>query len=309
MDEFTFIERLKKKIPPAKNAVLGIGDDAAVLRFSGPGRLVVSTDMIVEKVDFVLNRSEPEQIGRKALAVNLSDLAAMGAKPLAFVISIGKPAYVDARWLDRFYDGLLRLARRYKVDCVGGDFSAAKEFSASVTIFGTARKPIFRSGAKAGDWIAVTGRLGGSILRHHFDFTPRVREGLALARSGLVHSMIDISDGLCQDLHHILNASCVAAELDPRRIPVSSDAIHLGRKNSLAALERALTDGEDFELLFTVPGPAKSVLERRWKKECRGVSLNWIGRIVKGKPGIRWISNDKRVRMRRGLSRKGFRHF
>ena len=199
MDEFELIDKLKKKIPVSRYAAIGIGDDAAVLKRFGPGNLGISTDMLVENVDFVLNKLSPEKIGRKALAVNLSDLAAMGAEPLAFVLAIGKPKHVSVRWIERFYDGLLKLAKQYKIDCVGGDFSSAKEFSVSVTILGRTGRVVPRSGAKPGDWIGVTGSLGGSILKKHYDFTPRIREGKFLSRKGFVNSMIDVSDGLYQD--------------------------------------------------------------------------------------------------------------
>jgi len=178
MDEFSFIEYLKKKIRSSGRVSLGIGDDAAVLNVGKGKKLVVSTDVIVENVDFKIKTLSPEKIGRKALAINLSDLAAMGASPMAFVVTIGKPKYISAAWLKRFYNGLLKLAKQYDVACVGGDFSKSAEFFASVTILGEAlpRKIVKRSGAKPGDWIAVMGALGGSLLRHHYDFTPRVRE-------------------------------------------------------------------------------------------------------------------------------------
>ena len=308
MNEFLFIEYLKKKIPGSGRLSVGIGDDAAVLKKTGPGHLVVSTDMLVEDVDFVLDELSPEMIGRKTLAVSLSDLAAMGAEPLAFVLSIGKPAYVSTKWLGRFYNGLLKLARQYKIDCVGGDFSRAKEFSVSVTILGTATKPVLRSGARAGDWVGVTGRLGGSILRHHFEFTPRVKEGLWLMRSGLVHAMIDISDGLYQDLHHVLRASRVGAAIDLAGIPVSADAIRLSRGNKSAALKRALTDGEDFELLFTAAPRQKMMLEKIWKKKFQKVPLTWIGKIERKTPRIAWRREGKKVSPPK-LLRKGFSHF
>ena len=202
MDEFSFIEYLKKKIPARGRVRLGIGDDAAVLDIAKDKMLAVSTDVIVENVDFRIKTLSPEKIGRKALAVNLSDIAAMGASPSAFVISIGKPARVTTTWLKRFYSGLLALATQYDVPCIGGDLSRSKEFFANVTIFGEVSLDhlVKRSGATHGDWIAVTGALGGSIIRHHYDFTPRVREGVFIAGHITPTAMIDISDGLVQDL-------------------------------------------------------------------------------------------------------------
>jgi len=310
MDEFSFIDYLKRKMPGAGRISVGVGDDAAVLSVDKNKKLVVSTDVIVENVDFKINVLSPEKIGRKALAVNLSDIAAMGATPTAFVISIGKPASIRASWLKRFYAGLLKLAKQYDVVCIGGDFSSSKEFFASMTILGEVlpNQVVTRSGATAGDWIAVTGRLGGSLWRHHHDFTPRVREGLFLVKHVTPTAMIDISDGLVQDLSHILKSSKVGAVLDLGKIPVSSDAKKLAKGNSSKALERALSDGEDFELLFTVPPWQKIMLEKSWRKSFPKVPLTWIGKIEGKKPVIWWTSMGKVVAAPK-LTRKGFSHF
>jgi thiamine-monophosphate kinase len=310
MDEFSFIEYLKKKIPLSSRVLIGIGDDAAALGIGKNKRLVVSTDVIVEDVDFRIKSLSPEKIGRKVLAVNLSDIAAMGALPTAFVISIGKPSYIAASWLKRFYKGLLNLARQYNIACVGGDFSRSKEFFASVTIFGEAlpRQIVKRTGAKSGDWIVVTGALGGSFLKHHHDFTPRIREGLFLAQHIKPTAMIDISDGLVQDLSHILKASGVGAVLDLDKIPVSRDAKKISCGNKEKAYASALSDGEDFELLFTVSSPWKRKLEKIWKKEFPAVSLKWIGKIGGKTPHIFWRHDGKKITPPK-LARKGFSHF
>ena len=310
MNEFSFIEYLKKKIPGAGRVCVGIGDDAAVMSVDKSKKLVVSTDVIVENVDFKVKSLSPEKIGRKVLAVNLSDLAAMGALPTTFVISIGKPSYITTPWLKRFYKGLLALAKQYNVACIGGDFSSSREFFASITIFGEAspHQIVKRSGAKSGDWIIVTGALGGSLLRHHHDFTPRVLEGLFLVKHIKPTAMIDISDGLVQDLSHILKASGVGAVLDLDKIPVSRDARKISRGSDEKALTSALSDGEDFELLFTVPPRQKRMLEKIWKKEFSKVSLRWIGKIEGKSPRISWRRNGKVITKPR-LSQKGFSHF
>ncbi|MDD5225853.1 MAG: thiamine-phosphate kinase [Candidatus Omnitrophica bacterium] len=309
-NEFAFIEYLKKKIPESGRVSVGIGDDAAVLNVEKGKKLVVSTDAIVENVDFKIKDMSPEKIGRKALAVNLSDIAAMGAKPVAFVITIGKPKYISETWLKHFYNGLLTLARQYDVACAGGDFSSSKEFFASVAIFGEAspHQIAKRSGAKPGDWTAVTGSLGGSIRRHHYDFTPRVSEGLFLANYVAPTAMIDISDGLVQDLTHILKASRVGAVLDIDKIPISSDAKKMAKGNGGKALVRALSDGENFELLFTVRSRQKRGLEKIWKKQFPKVPLNWIGKVERGVSRISWCRNGKRVAPPK-LAGKGFCHF
>ncbi|MFA5167414.1 MAG: thiamine-phosphate kinase [Candidatus Omnitrophota bacterium] len=310
MNEFSFIEYLRKKIPGTGGVCVGIGDDAAVMSVDKSKKLVVSTDVIVENVDFKVKSLSPEKIGRKALAVNLSDLAAMGASPAAFVISIGKPPYITTPWLKRFYKGLLALAKQFNVACIGGDFSSSREFFASIAIFGEAspHQIVKRSGARPGDWIAVTGALGGSLLRHHHDFKPRVREGLFLVKHIKPTAMIDISDGLVQDLSHILKASGAGAVLDLDKIPVSRDARKISRGSDEKALTSALSDGEDFELLFTVSFRQKRILEKIWKKEFPEVSLRWIGKIEGKSPRISWRRNGKAVTEPR-LSQKGFSHF
>lgn len=310
MSEFSFIEYLKKEIPMTGRVCIGIGDDAAVLNLDKGKKLVVSTDVIVENVDFRIKELTPEKIGRKVLAINLSDLAAMGAKPIAFVIAIGKPKYISEIWLKRFYNGLLRIAKQYQVACIGGDSSGSKEFFASVTILGEASPDRFvtRFGAKQGDWITVTGALGGSILKHHYDFKPRVHEGLFLEKHIQPTSMIDVSDGLVQDLAHILRASRVGAILDLDKIPVSRDAIRINHGNEEKALVNALSDGEDFELLFTVSPRKKRALEKTWKKKFPQVPLKWIGKIEGKNPRISWRLNGKKVAPPK-LARKGFLHF
>lgn len=310
MNEFAWIDYLKKKMPKAKRVALGIGDDAAVLNVSKGSQLVVSTDVIVSGVDFKIKELSPEKVGRKALAVNLSDMAAMGAMPTAFVISVGKPPYISDLWLKRFYAGLLALAKQYNVACVGGDFSSSKEFFASVTIFGeaSASQVVQRTGAKSGDWIGVTGALGGSLGRHHYDFTPRVREGLFLAANRIPSAMIDVSDGLTQDLNHILRASKVGAVLDLDKIPVSADAKEQSGKNKDKPLAAALSDGEDFELLFTASPSKKKILDVVWRKKFPKTALTWIGRVDGKSSRIGWRIHGKNTVAPR-LLKKGFSHF
>ena len=278
-----------------------------------PGKnrqLAVSTDVIVENVDFIIKELSPEKIGRKALAINLSDMAAMGAKPMAFVITVGKPSSISSAWLERFYRGLLKLAEQYGVSCIGGDFSRSKEFFANITILGEPfnQHAIRRSGALPGDWIGVTGSLGGSRLSHHYDFTPRVQESAYLTKNFFLTSMIDISDGLVQDLQHILKASNVAAKIELDQVHLSRAAMKISKGNRGQALKRALSDGEDFELLFTVPFRQKSLLENRWKQKYPKIPLSWIGKIEKGKPVIHWFLKKKKVSIPK-LLQKGYSHF
>ncbi len=297
--EFELIKRLKRKIPrKMQGPKPGIGDDAAVLPGAGSEAWLLTTDAVVDGVDFQLGRIKPQDAGRKALAVNLSDIAAMGGEPAAFVAAIGIPAGFSAAWVEKCYDGMVRLARQYKVLFVGGDVSRSRTFFISIALLGRAprREVVLRSGAKAGDWIAVTGRLGGSIHGRHYSFEPRVREARFLARNFKPTAMIDISDGLAQDLGHVLKASRKGAQIDLNSIPVSAAA---------KGLKGALSDGEDFELLFTIPASRKKPLQRRWKRQFPRLRLSFIGRVTHGKQ-IEWKLNGKKTA---APARAGFQHF
>ncbi len=183
--EFKLIELLKNKIPRKLQGSIGIGDDAGALRLN-TGQVLLASDTVVDGVDFISGKIKPELAGRKALAVNLSDIAAMGGEPAAFVVNLGIPKKFSEKWILKFYDGLTALAKEYNLPCLGGDISKSRDFFASVSILGkSGRKMILRGGAKEGDWIGVTGKLGGSILGRHASFEPRVREGSLLAAAGV----------------------------------------------------------------------------------------------------------------------------
>lgn len=306
--EFKLIELLKKKIPLKLQGSIGIGDDAGALNLKA-GQVLLASDTVADGVDFISGKIKPELAGHKALAVNLSDLAAMGGEPAAFVVNLGIPKNFSEKWVLKFYDGMMALAKKHKLPCLGGDITKAGEFFASVSILGkSGGKMVLRSGAKKGDWIGVTGRLGGSILGRHASFEPRVREGKFLADSG-VSSMIDVSDGLLQDLGHVLKSSSKGAVLEITDIPISEAAWKLAEKGgALQALEHALTDGEDFELLFTASSPVKRKLSAAWKKKFPGQTVYWIGKIAPGKGKVSWQVCGKPVKMA-GLKTKGYVHF
>lgn len=301
--EFDLIEKIKKKIPRSLQGSIGIGDDAG-----GFGDLLLASDTIADGVDFLNKKIRPELAGRKALAVNLSDIAAMGGKPTAFVINLGIPEDFSEKWIFKFYEGMMALAKKYKVSCLGGDISSAEQFFASVAILGQkGKRNILRSGAKSGDWIGVTGKLGGSILGHHADFEPRVREGYFLASAG-VSSMLDISDGFLQDLGHILEASGKGAVLALESIPISNAAWRLSGKNCRKALEHALSDGEDFELLFTASDRVQKTLSQSWKVKFPRHPLYWVGKINDLQNKVSWTFGGKSVAAPK-LTKKGYCHF
>ncbi len=306
MKEFELIKNLTKQIPRGLQGRIGIGDDAGT--FPGDKEMIFTADAIVEGVDFT-RKVAPEKIGYKALAVNLSDLAAMGADPSAFVATLGIPAGTNEAWLKKIYRGLVSCAKQYGVLFVGGDITKSKDFFISIALTGKTGKSgmVTRGGAKTGDVIGVTGKLGGSIVRHHFSFAPRLAEGSFLAAAG-ANAMIDISDGLVQDLGHILASSKRGALLDTLRIPVSEDAKKLAGKNAEKRLERACTDGEDFELLFTVPASRKKKIESAWKKKFPGVALGCIRKIKKKTGKIRWQKGGMPIPAPR-FKQKGYTHF
>lgn len=260
-------------------------DDAAVLSTRHGRNQLLTIDTLVEDVDFRMRAATPEQIGWKALAINLSDIAAMGGKPKAAVISLTLRPQTPVSFVRKFYDGLAKLARRFQVALVGGDLSRGSKLSCSIAVLGEAERgqTIFRAGAKAGDLICVTGQLGGSILGQHLKFLPRIEEGQFLARNG-VHSMIDVSDGLVQDLNHLISQGHLGYELDENQVPIAPAARKLARGNFEKALAHALTDGEDFELLFTISHRNFKRLKPIWKRRFR-TQVTAIGRVSQRSKG------------------------
>ena len=299
MNEFELIHRLTRSLPTNPSVVVGAGDDCAVLDGGGPDRLLLfKTDAIVEGVHFT-TEAAPEKIGHKALGRCLSDIAAMAGTPTAALVTIGLPRDFQPEKVEAIYAGLNALARRYQVAIVGGETTTSPErIFISVALLGWVPrgKGVLRSGAEAGDAIFVTGELGGSLTGKHLDFEPRLDEARWLAQHFSVHAMLDVSDGLAGDLRHILAASRVGAELLATSIPVSRAARLAAKASHTAkpALLAALTDGEDFELLFTVAGRDAVPLLDAWRKEFRKLPLTCIGRIkanegitIRDKHGIR----------------------
>jgi thiamine-monophosphate kinase len=252
MNEFELIAKLTKALPANENVVVGAGDDCAVLDLGVPEKLVLfKTDAVVEGIHFT-RETPPEKIGRKALARCLSDIAAMAGTPTAALVTIALPNNFDADFVAKIYDGLNALAEKF--------------------------------GAKVGDAIFVTGELGGALAEKHLSFGPRLAEARWLAEKFSLHAMLDVSDGLGGDLRHILNASKVGAEILKSAVPVSRAAKLAARKSSTAkpAFVAALTDGEDFELLFTIASKDAVKLLDTWKKKFPELRLSCIGKIVAG---------------------------
>jgi thiamine-monophosphate kinase len=287
MNEFELIARLTKSLPVNETVVVGAGDDCALLDLGVPGKLILfKTDAVVEGVHFT-KHTPPEKIGRKALARGLSDIAAMAGTPTAALVTMALPEKFDAEFVAKIYNGLNALAEQFSVAIVGGETTTNPErVLISIALLGTVPrgKQILRSGAKIGDAIFVTGELGGSLAEKHLHFEPRLAEARWLAEHFSIHAMIDLSDGLAGDLRHILNASKVGAELLKSAVPVSHEAKSAAKKSSSAkpAFAAALTDGEDFELLFTVASKDAVKLLDAWKKKFPELKLSCIGKIVSG---------------------------
>jgi thiamine-monophosphate kinase len=287
MNEFELIAKLTRTLPTNESVVAGAGDDCAVLDFGVVDKLILfKTDAVVEGFHFT-RETPPEKIGRKALARCLSDIAAMAGTPTAALVAIALPEKFDAEFVAKIYDGINALAREHGVAIVGGETTTNPEcMLISISLLGIVPrgKQILRSGAKPGDAIFVTDELGGSLAEKHLDFVPRLAEARWLAEHFTIHAMIDLSDGLAGDLRHILNASGVGAEILKSAVPVSRAAKLLAKTSSSAkpAFAAALTDGEDFELLFTVASNHAVKLLDGWKKKFPMVKLSCIGKIVAG---------------------------
>lgn len=277
MAEFDYIRWLRHQIPPGKVRV-GIGDDCAVLDPTNRATLI-TTDMLLDGSHFHLSEVGPRRAGRKALAVNLSDIAAMGGWPTAAVVSLGLPRVGANKLAEEIFHGMKPLADEFGVAIVGGDTNTWNgPFVISIALLGEPGPlgSILRSGAKPGDWLLVTGPLGGSILGKHLDFMPRVREGLALQDHCRPHAMIDLSDGLAGDVGHLAEESGCGCVLYADRIPISDAAKSLTDK--ISPLDHALGDGEDFELAFAVsPEDGQRLIDRQ---PLAGVTLSRVGLCV-----------------------------
>lgn len=299
LGEFGLINRLAKDIKTDKSVIVGVGDDAAVLEYSKKEYLLLTCDMLVEDVDFKINYAAPQQIGWKAVCCSVSDVAAMAGIPKWMVISIAIPKHLGLKTVDGIYAGIKKAAAKFKINIVGGDISHSEKLVIDVTMLGTVRKSrlIKRSGAKPGDAIFVTGTLGAAVrLGKHLNFTPRLGESRILAENFRINSMIDISDGLSSDLGHILRMSKVGAVIYEKLLP----------KTKGASLDDVLSEGEDFELLFTAPKKEAEKLEKMFGRFSNVVKITKIGEIVSKKQGFKIVDNAGRVRQLKPI---GYNHF
>lgn len=293
--EIGLIKRFAGKIRLDKTVVKGIGDDTAVIKWTKDKYLLFTCDMMVEDEHFKSPPATPYQIGHKALARNISDIAAMGGIPKYAAVSLGINPNTLVSIADGISKGIIDLAKSFKINIVGGDTVKSDKLVIDISLIGEVEKRnlVLRSGAKKGDLIFVTGTIGGSQKGKHLNFTPRIEEAGALVGKFKINSMIDLSDGLLLDLQRILEASSVGCRIYEKLVPVS--------KNS-GSFEKCISEGEDFELLFTMT--PKEALKAAKMKLKTPVSL--IGRIIDKREGLRLVCRDGAEKQ---IEAKGFLHF
>ncbi len=325
LGEFRFIDRIKSDCLVRNEGVLkAIGDDCAVFRIEDGMVTLITTDLLVEKVHFLRDAIAPFTLGRKSMAVNISDIAAMGGVPGEAVISIAIPDTVEVEYLDKLYDGLKSMCRLFGVNLLGGDTTSSPEhmvINVALVGWGKEDEVLYRSGAKPGDVIFLTGTVGSSaagldilltgrnhkykdnLLAAHLDPVPQVKEGRIIAGLKTAHSLIDVSDGVASDLGHICEESGVGAIVDKAKIPLADEFRDYCKEFRLDCEHLALHVGEDYVLLGTAPELAVPVL--RTALESNGCRFYPFGKITKGS-GITLRDLDGSTRE---LPARGYDHF
>ncbi|HIF33662.1 MAG: thiamine-phosphate kinase [Pirellulaceae bacterium] len=306
--EERFLQWLGDHVLPDGDIPLGIGDDGAVLP-PCPAGLIVTVDMLLEGVHFRFTAdgefpgATPYQIGRKALAVNLSDMAAMAAVPMAALVAVAADSSRPDHDLPSIYEGLLNLAGEHNVTIVGGDTNATSgPLTISVTVLGQSANAWRRSGASVGDELWVTGRLGGSLCGHHLNFQPRLEESRWLAKQDGVSAAMDLSDGLSIDLPRLATASECGAIVFAEKVPISDDAGALHERDGIPVLRHALDDGEDFELLLAIEPQHSRKIASEWPFR---TALTQIGHLQELQSGVQLCDASGR---RQPMEPAGFLH-
>lgn len=298
--EFALIDLISRK-PKDRSIVVGMGDDTTVVGYNKKYFLLWTTDMLVEGDHFNLKWSTPRQIGRKAMEINVSDIAAMGGLPKYALTSISLPYDTQVEFVDELYRGMRDVCRRYGFEIVGGNTTHGTRIVIDVSILGLVEKNRLRlrSDAKVGDLICVTGDLGKSTagletlkaglngnVKDHLEPKCRLKEARVVSK--YANAMIDVSDGLASEVNHICEMSKVGAEVTKERIPVSKNTFKLAKKLEKDAYDFALHGGEDFELVFTIP---KKKLEKI-KIKC---PITIVGRIANKRQGVKLVDRGKKI--------------
>lgn len=272
LGEDRLLDQLLPNLPRNRAVLLGAGDDCAIVRSGGRGKLqLLKTDCLVENIHFT-KKDRPELVGWKALARPLSDFAAMSGVPEFALVTLIVPAQATLAWVKNLYRGIEKAARMFQVAVVGGETSNIKGPAViSVTVTGLVEKGrwVSRAGGKAGDELFVTGRLGGSLRGRHLKFVPRIVESRWLTGNFAIHAMMDLSDGLGADLPRLARASGLGFEVDETALPL----------NSGCTTRQAISDGEDYELLFALSPKDSRALLTRWRKRFPNLSLTRIGNL------------------------------
>ncbi len=286
--EQSFLAYLRGRTRNLPAVAVGIGDDAAVMDLPSNGprvQQVFCTDQIIDGVDFQSQTQPLASIGYKSIAINLSDIAAMGATPTVALVTLALPADNATEIAGEVYEGILEACGEFGLAIAGGDLSTYHgPLAIGVCLLGTVSDPWLRSGAQEGDVIFVTGSLGGSLLGRHLRPVPRIDFANRLRQHADVHAAIDVSDGFSLDLDRLLAASRVGAELDIERIPVSDDAVTMSIESGRTPLEHAWSDGEDFELIFTTSESDAAKIEQLSLDEL-SVQITRVGSVV-GRTGL-----------------------
>jgi thiamine-monophosphate kinase len=330
MGEFPLIDRIRKILPVSRNRdlLVDIGDDTAVVRLDARRALLLTCDIQVEGRHFRFDRTTPYQVGRRAMAVNLSDIASMGGKPTYALVSLGLPADFPVRSCDRLFEGMRDELLSHKANIIGGNLARTeKRLVVDVTLVGEAdpSRVLTRGGARAGDRIFVTGRLGASgagfqalkafgkkvpgrfreLVNRHVLPVPRVDLGRRISRAGVASAMIDVSDGVAGDLYHVCARSGVGAEIHENLLPLPERIGEIAAISGNSVLDLALHSGEDYELRFTVPAGV-STTRIRSLSGGSGVPVTEIGRIVKREEGYSLVDS---LGKKRPLTPAGWDHF
>lgn len=327
-NEDQLIQYIQKQTGPRpKPPFVGIGDDGALIHLPKNQSLITTTDSLVEDVHFLRKRIRAEDLGWKTLAVNLSDLAAMGATPKWVLLNLSLPPNLESGWVENFLKGFFQLAQKYKVQLMGGDTTASKKgIFISVTAMGVlkVKDAKLRTQAKANDLLCVTGPLGSSraglalqsawkahkpfhksLLQSHHRPEPRVNEGVWLAQQKGVHAMMDVSDGLLKDSRRLAKASGVGVYINAGALPITQSFVKYCAVTKKSMIEEALLGGEDYELLFTANVKALPTLQKKYAQKFKK-EFSVIGSVGTSKPKVVVIHNAEVLNLKK---LKPFEHF